>query len=407
MRGARGSVRIAGDSTPALVLGGPLATALAVVRGLGRAGIAQYAVGTGGSFVAASRWHRALPASPGTPLTAASLARLLEAQPLERAVLFPCSDEWALAVAALPPALAARFPASLAPLASVETLVDKAKLAELLARLDIPHPPTVPIRAAADLVGLPDAVLQAGFLKPRHSQAFARRYGVKAFRFRTRAEAVTLARKAEGAGLDLLLQEYVPGPPTRHFMIEGFVDAAGRVRARFVRQRLRMHPPEFGDSTYMVTRALDSVAAAVEPLDRLLAALRYRGMFEAEFKYDDRDARFKLLEVNARPWLFLGFAAACGVDFCVMAYRDALGLPVDPVERYPVGRRFLVPSLDAQGCWRLLREGSLTPWGWMRSWLGAGQLVFAWDDPVPGLVSPGAGLGRVIRRRARRLVGSA
>src|SRR6266404_9115130 len=118
--------------------------------------------------------------------------------------------------------------------------------------------------------------------------AFRRRFGVKALHFRTPDEAMSRAREAAKAGLEVMLQEYVPGPPSHHYMVEGFVDRTGRVCARFVRQRLRMFPPDFGDSTYMVSVSLDRVRAAVDSLDRLLAHLSYRGVFEAEFKYDAR-----------------------------------------------------------------------------------------------------------------------
>jgi predicted ATP-grasp superfamily ATP-dependent carboligase len=122
----------------------------------------------------------------------------------------------------------------------------------------------------------------------------------------------------------------------------------------------------------------------VESLDLLLAHLSYRGVFEAEFKYDARDGQFKLLEVNARPWYFIGFAADCGVDFCAMAYRDALGLPVEPVSTYALGRHCVVGS-DRFACWALFRRGQLSAGAWLRSWLGARQMLFAWDDPVPGV----------------------
>src|SRR5712691_10045831 len=128
-----------------------------------------------------------------------------------------------------------------------------------------------------------------------------------------------------------------------------------------------MHPTDFGDSTYMVSVPLEAVQGAVEILNRLLEALQYRGVFEAEFKHDQRDGRDKLLEVPA-PVGFVGFNAACGVDVCEMAYRDALGLTVEPVINYEVDRRCVQPRL----CRELVRNGRLTPWAWGRS-LGRGH----------------------------------
>jgi len=124
----------------------------------------------------------------------------------------------------------------------------------------------------------------------------------------------------------------------------------------------------------------------VQAVRHLLGALCYRGVFNAEFKHDERDGRFKILEVNVRPWSDVGFTIACGVDVVEMAYRDALGLPVQPVTGYKVGRRYLDPSPDLVAGRRLLREGRLTLWTWLRSWPGATQMIFSWDDPVPALV---------------------
>jgi len=366
-----------------LILGGPWLWPLSMIRSLGRRGVPVFATGTDGSFVSYSRWHRAPPAGWGEEPTPATLTDYLTKLPVDRMVVIPSTDEWALAVARLPSALAARFPSSLPSLESLEALIDKGRFAALLGELAVPHPRTVGVGPGGDWADLSDEAFANAFLKPRDSQAFRRRFDRKALHFETRAEAIALARDARRAGLEVMLQEYVPGPPTRHYMVEGFVDRAGRVAARFVRQRLRMYPPDFGDSTYMVGVALDRVRGAVDHLDRLLARLSYRGVFEAEFKHDERDGEFKLLEVNARPWYFIGFAADCGVDFCAMAYRDALGLEVQPVVSYEAGRHCIVGS-DRFGCWRQFRQGRLSAWVWLRSWIGARQLLFSWDDPVPG-----------------------
>jgi D-aspartate ligase len=389
------------DATiPVLVLGAPWTTTLAVIRSLGRNRVPHYTVGATGSFVAASRWHHALP-DAGLQDTTHSLAEFLGKRRDDRMVLIPCSDNWALAVAGVQSTLGDRFPASIASRQTVEALVDKARFAGTLAELGIPHPRTVRLRTDADLVALGAQAFEGVFIKPRDSQAFLTRYGMKAIKVGTRSEALAHARRAREAGLEVMLQDYIPGPPSCHYMVEGFVDRAGSVRAHFVRQRLRMFPPDFGDSTYMTSRAVDTLREPIERLDRLLESLKYRGVFEAEFKYDERDGEFKLLEVNARPWGFIEFAAACGVDFCMMAYRDALGTPVEPVRTYAVGRHCVVPSLDAFACLALVRRRQLGSWDWVRSWAGAHQLVFAWDDPLPAVKSA----VEVIRELLARLLG--
>jgi predicted ATP-grasp superfamily ATP-dependent carboligase len=384
-------------ATPALVLGSAHTNSLEVLRLLGRAGIPHFDVATKGSFVARSRWHRALagePASAGP----ANLRELLASVPLDRAVLIPCTDDWLLPVARLEPDLAARFPACVAPAETHEILLDKARFAAAVEELKVPHPRTIFLDSEDDLAAVPDAGLTHAFLKPRDSQAFGRRYGVKAFRFESRAQALALLRAVRATGLGLVLQEYIPGPPTRHFFVEGFIDRTGVLRACMVCQRLRMFPPDFGDGSYGVSIARANVQPAIELVTRLLGALAYRGLFDAELKLDERDGLFKIVEVNSRPFRYIGFVARCGVDLVRMAYRDALGLPVETVREYATGRHYYYPYTDLFAGWRAIRERRLTPWGWARSWIGAYQPLFSGADPLPAVFA----CLEILRRRFTR-----
>ena len=382
---------------PALVLGSAHTNSLEVIRLLGRAGIPHFDVATRGSFVARSRWHRALPGEPADAGPAA-LHRLLACVGFDRAVLIPCTDDWVLPVARLAPDLALRFPACVAPAETHEILLDKARFAAAVEQLKVPHPRTIFLDSEDDLASVPDSALSGAFLKPRDSQAFGRRYGVKAFRFASRAQASALLRAARARGLGLVLQEYIPGPPTRHYFVEGFIDRTGVLRACMVCRRLRMFPPDFGDGSYGVSVGREEAQPAVELLTSFLGALRYRGLFDAEFKYDERDDLFKLVEVNSRPFRYIGFAARCGVDLVGMAYRDALALPVETVTDYATGRHYYYPYTDVFAGWRALKEGRLTPWGWARSWQGAYQPLFSKADPLPAVFASLAFLGRASRR---------
>jgi predicted ATP-grasp superfamily ATP-dependent carboligase len=342
-----------------------------------------------------SRWFR-----PGPPslagLKPSMLARALESLP-SPTVLIPCSDLWVRTVAGLPSEFQARYPFSVAPLEAIEVLVDKNRFRETLARLGLPHPTTHMLRSGGDLDGVPDSVLRSSFLKPVSSQEFFARFGVKGFRIAGRGEAVSALSRCTDAGLKMMLQEYIPGPPTNHYFIDGFVDRAGTVCARFARRRLRMSPPDFGNSTIMESVPVADVGTGAATLDALFAFLHYRGIFSAEFKRDERDGVFNLIEVNARPWWYVEFAARCGVNVCKLAVRDALGQPVETIGHYALGRRCVFPYYDVDALRAEARAGRLSLPAGVRSWLGAYQPVFRWSDPLPAL-SDVAGL---IRRRLK------
>lgn len=386
---------------PALVFGGGL-TALGVIRVLGEAGVPAYVVGNNTALVSRSRWFRPAPPSQSHSAPEADLADYLDGLPVPQAVLMPCADSWALRLAALDGPITERFPTALARAPVLEGLMDKGGLAQVLCAADVPHPQTVQLQSAADLAAIPDDALSLGFFKPRDSERFFRRFGTKAFQVRSREEAARRWHEAESEGLTLLFQEYIPGPSDRHYFLDGFVDRAGQVTAMFARRRLRMYPPDFGNSTLMASVPLSEAAGAQESLRRLLERVRFRGIFSAEFKRDVRDDVFKLLEVNVRPWWYVEFAARCGVDVVTMAYRDALGLPVEPVTSYRVGRRCVYPYYDYSAYRELRRRGQMSFLAWAASLFGASQPVFRWSDPYPAWDELRAIVGTRLRRAAAR-----
>ena len=298
-------------------------------------------------------------------------------------VLIPCSDAWARALGALSMEARARHPASAAPMATLNEIVHKGRLNAVLDRLGLPHPQTRPLSSERDLDGFAGEQFLSVFIKPTESQRFFAHFGVKAFRIAGRDDAVRRLHECLDAGLDVVLQEYIPGPATEHYFIDGFVDRTGSVRARFARQRLRMFPSDFGNSSAMISVPLPIVDDAVRTLDALFEKLAFRGMFSAEFKRDGRDGRFKLLEINARAWWYVEFAARCGVDVCTLAVLDALDQPVADIRDYRVGRRCVYPSYDYHAIKRERAAGRLTLADWAVSWIGATQPVFRWNDPWP------------------------
>ncbi len=388
------------SNVPALVLGSGI-TPLGVVRSLGRAGIPLRVACPPADLVRRSRWFEPLALAPWDGRPGPASAAELEALPFDRAVLIPCSDQAALWVSGLSAATRVRFPSSTSRREVFELLVDKARFADVLERAGTPHPFTLLVGHRDDLRRLDQAKGRVIFLKPVDSQSFFRRFGVKAFHLRDRAEAEARWDETQAAGLDMVLQEYVPGPATSHVFIDGFRDRTGVVRAWFARRRLRMFPPDFGNSTYMVSIPVAEVQQAVDSLDQLLGVLEYRGVFSAEFKWDSRDERFKLLEINPRPWWYVEYAAWCGVDVVRLSYLDALERPVPDVREYRVGRRCVYPYYDLEA-WRAQPEAERpSALGLVRSWIGARQPVFQLGDPAPGIRDTVARVRATISKRFR------
>lgn len=389
---------------PVIVLGTGI-TALGVVRILVRDGLSAYVGETRDPLLRRSRWFRPLP-GVDVSLRAGSLEQQLRDLPFDRAALMPCSDSWVREVAMLSPSLRERFSASVPAPDTLDRFVDKGRFADMLTEFETPHPFTRIVDSPSDLATVPDSVFASAILKPRDSQRFMLRYGVKACHVASRAYAGEKMERLIADGFPVVLQEYIPGPATHHYFVDGFVDRHGEVRALFVRQRLRMYPLDFGNSTYMVSVDREAAAPAVTAISALLRAVSYRGMFSAEFKLDLRDGDFKLLEVNARAWWYVDFAARCGVDVVRMAYDDGLGREVASVKSYAVGRRLVYPYFDYHACRSMKGKDKVSRLRCLRSWIGAMQPLNQLRDPAPGMFFVAKTLGGSVVRRMRTILSS-
>jgi predicted ATP-grasp superfamily ATP-dependent carboligase len=389
------------DTIPVLLLGEGL-TLLGAVRCFGRAGIPAYVLTGPDPLARHSRWFRTLPSHELAHDAYEELPALLRELPMERGVLVPCSDHWVAAVAALDEDIRKRFPAVCPSEEVIDLFIDKGGFARLLEKLDIPHPRTFDLEQPDSLATVPEDVLAAGFLKPRDSMAFVGAFCVKAFDFKGRDEAEALLQRAEDAGQKMLLQEYIPGGPDQHYFVDGYVDRQGKLIVRFARRRYRIFPPRFGNSTAVESVPLEEAREAVEAIEKLAEQAGLRGIFSAEFKRDSRDQRFKLIEVNARPWWYIEFAATCGADVCEPAYREMVGQALSTQRPYRVGVRLICPYQDWRA-WRELPPGTTSLRKLLAFWAGATQARWRPDDPLPALFSASRdGRGWLARRASRR-----
>ena len=385
-----------GDVPVIVVARGP--TGLGTLRSLRIAGITAYVACPPGDLVTRSRWYRPVPGGSGWDGSVGPhVPAILRAMPLARAVLIPGRDDAALWLADLPHGdLADRFRVSSSPRASLEILQDKSRFGQFLSHTSMPHPRTFTIGSAADIDTIPFDELDRVFIKPVDSQRFSQVLGAKGLWAADRAEFEAIWRSLDQRGFQVIAQEYVPGSAADHYFIDGFRDRAGALTGLFARRRQRIYPADFGNSSYCESVPLAELGAAVGQLEALLADLRYRGIFSAEFKRDARCGTLRILEVNTRAWWYVEFAARCGVNVCRMAHEDALDRPVVPATKaYAVGAGCVNLDGDIKA---VLGRGAHRAEPVARTvakWARAHCHVYRWDDPWPAL----SGLWERLRQR--------
>lgn len=313
---------------PVVVLPVSGGTGLGILRNLGRLGVPMVAMDDNPAAMGlASRYAVPLPCHDprhqGEEALIQDLERLGEALP-QRAVLFPAFDDHVWAVSRHRERLSKYYRIPLSGWEVMGRVEDKELQLKAAAAAGIDIPRTAYVHAPGDLAGAASGMAFPALFKPIRPQEMRRRFGFKVIPVPTAADLPAAYEKARICG-PLLLQEIIPGGDGAFFTCGAYHDAASRPLGLFVSRKLRQHPRDFGEARIAESDWNDEVVAAAL---RLLTALSFHGVSGTEFKLDPRDGRLKLMEVNARHWLHHTLSTAAGVNLSLIAYKDALGQPI-------------------------------------------------------------------------------
>ena len=381
----------------ALVLGGSHG-ALAVVRSLGRHGIPVWFANDDNVLARLSRHARKGLSWPGANDAGAAdfLLELGRRHHLYGWVLIPCADEEARLVSQNHAALARMFRLRTPPWETMRWAYDKHRMNERAAALGLDLPRSFRASSRDDLVNAD--LRYPVILKPavkHHGNAFTL---AKAWRADDRA--TLLARYDDAAALvgtdAVVVQELIPGRGAAQFSYAALWDR-GRPVASLTARRSRQYPIDFGyTSTFVETIARADVEHAA---CRFLDSLGYDGLVEVEFKYDARDRRMKLLDVNARAWTWIALGQRAGVDFPHLLWRLAMGEAVPSVRGAP-GIGWMHASRDIVAACQEMAAGYLARRDYLAAWRRPLQFAaFAADDPLPGVLDIPLSLARYLTHR--------
>jgi predicted ATP-grasp superfamily ATP-dependent carboligase len=388
---------------PALVVGG-LANALSVARSLGRRGVRVYALSSASKQVHRSRYVTWIPLG-GDGGSSEAWERFLlgpESDFLRGAVLLLCGDEGLEIAARHHAQLADKFVLEEADPEVRLRLLDKLSTYREAAQAGVPAPRFWEVAGEADLEPIRGELVFPLLVKPRLSHRFERVFRRKYLRAESEAELRAQLRRVAEHGLEVVLLEYIPGPDDRLCSYYTYLDETGEPLFHFTKRILRRYPPNMGGATYHITDWSPDVA---ELGLRLFRHVKLRGLGNVEFKRDPRDGSLKLIECNARFTAGNPLLAASGFDLGSFVYDRLVGLPSAPLREYRRGLRLWAPLDDFLAYHELRGRGELTLLGWLWSVLRPQTFpLFAWDDPLPALVTTWQRLRELGSRwRVRRL----
>lgn len=306
-------------------------------------------------------------------------------------VLFYGSDATLLLVSRARERLGAHFRFSLPSHELVETLVDKARFAELAKERGIPVPECVhseDLRYGTDI--LARLRLPCAFKPNVHIGWLSRRAAVdhmprKALRADTKEQALALYDELAPLG-SFVVQRWIEGGEDSVVSFHCYADEHSRVLGWFVGRKIRTYPKEAGVSTYLELVHEPEVAAMGFDI---VSRLGIVGPLKIDFKRDSKSGVLYVLELNTRFTLWCHLGTASGVNLPAIAHAHLSGLAVPDQEGYATDVRWLSFGDDVRTFLRSYRpSGELGLLGWLRSYRSKKVYdVFEWTDPAPVVAS--------------------
>lgn len=377
---------IADPSTPVLVFPAANHGPLAITRSLGRLGVVVYnAHFHPHAFSFYSKYSRGkFRLSPGCEEPEQLLQRLLKIGRTigQQTILIPTSDQATRFVADHAEPLQERFifPRPLPEL--VRSFCSKKEMYYLARRHNIPTPETAFPSSRDEVVGFLDRAVFPLMLKEIDGTALSSRTGKKMFIVSSKSELLEKYDIAEDQqSPNLMIQEYIPGGEDSVWMFNGYFNRESECLLGFTGQKIRQSPVYTGSTSLGIclhNQEVDKVSRT------FMAAVGYRGILDMGYRYDARDGKYKILDINPRIGsTFRLFVSPCGMDVARAMYLDLTGDRVRS-EAAKDGRKWLVEDSDFGSCIRYLRDGNLSMKQWWTSFRGVEELAYlAADDLLP------------------------
>lgn len=391
-------MRTASGQVGAVVLGGAHGS-LAVVRSLGRRGIPVWCVTHDHTIPKFSRYcsRHFYWDGPLSETAVADLIGLAEKNNLDGWVLFAGADAEVMFISQNHAELSSVFRLTTPVWETTRFAIDKRLTHECAMAAGVCYPRAYYPRSAEEVsqIDCPFPLILKPTIRVGHDR-FSRS---KAWLVKNRTQLASRYREAATlVDSDIIsVQEFIPGTGEHQYSYAA-VWHRGRAIASLTARRKRQYPIDCGTGTFVEVVDEPRVEAASQ---LFLRHLSYDGLVEIEFKYDEREDRFKLLDVNARAWGWIGLGSAVGIDFPLICWQSANGQRSEWVLKEG-GATWFHASRDLFALCHEISRGNLASMQALEQSSSRVFAAFAVDDPLPGFLDLPITVWRVLTRLTAR-----
>jgi predicted ATP-grasp superfamily ATP-dependent carboligase len=307
------------------------------------------------------------------------LLEILLSWPKSGQVLLPTSDWYVDFLVANQEKLSEKFKFVLPKGELSSKFIDKKEEIELVNDfVELPKTITVIPESKDDLLKL---IVLPIIIKPRSNEL--NRIGQKNILIYSDEELDDFYAKFHDILQYCIVQDIIVGDDENLWVCNCVFDLQGNLINAFTFQRLQLTPPHFGVTCYAESRLNDEVIRQVKKLGK---GVGYVGPAMVEFKVDDRDGKYKYIEVNPRLGLCNYFDSSCGKNNVYATYCVAMGLTF--VEQPQKGGRMFLSFYE--DLYSRFRDGQKVTQVFKTYFSNAMKMhtfmYFSWSDPWPALV---------------------
>jgi len=214
----------------------------------------------------------------------------------------------------------------------VEKFYNKKYTYPMAERAGVPIPKTFYPRSVRELETISHSIQYPCIIKPSIGHIFLKKFNTKVFICKDWSELRVNYKNSLCImpPEDIMVQEIIPGSSEHQYSVGLFYDK-DKSYNYIVARRKRQNPLDFGTgTTYAETVEIPELVVYAE---KILNKVNYSGICEVEFKYDNRDEKFKFLEVNARIWRWHSITDGADIPLLLSYYSYyTSGIPIEKMD---------------------------------------------------------------------------
>jgi D-aspartate ligase len=209
----------------------------------------------------------------------------------------------------------------------LHSLIHKEQFYQLCEKHGVDYPATYIFRKGMPFESIPPFAAPY-ILKPSNGVEYWQNPFVgqnKAFKADTVEEMQLILREIYASGYSdtMIIQDFIPGDDTFMRVLTNYSDRQGKVQMMCLGHvLLEEHTPHgIGNHAVIIT---ESDVAFTDQIKRLLEEINYVGFSNLDIKYDQRDGKYKVFEINTRQGRSNFYVTGSGCNIAALVVKDVI-----------------------------------------------------------------------------------